>query len=93
MKLLDLFREYKKKILFIFSLTIVENVAWIIEPWIFGKLIDEFILKANGSVFHLTRLNFYHSSYGYSFMQSTPELVLLEELMNLRYSRIFLQIL
>ena len=58
MKLLDLFRTYKKKILFIFSLTIVENVAWIIEPWIFGKLIDEFILKANGSVFQLAPIKF-----------------------------------
>jgi ABC-type multidrug transport system fused ATPase/permease subunit len=58
MKLLDLFKTYKKKILFIFSLTIVENVAWIIEPWIFGTLIDEFILKANGSVFHLAPIKF-----------------------------------
>jgi len=58
MKLLDLFRAYKKKIIFIFSLTIVENVAWIIEPWIFGTLIDEFILKANGSVFQLPPVKF-----------------------------------
>ena len=58
MKLLDLFKAYKKKILFIFSLTIIENVAWIIEPWIFGTLIDEFILKANGSVSHLTPIKF-----------------------------------
>lgn len=58
MKLLDLFRTYKKKIVFIFSLTIVENVAWIIEPWIFGTLIDEFILKANGSVFQLPPIKF-----------------------------------
>jgi ABC-type multidrug transport system fused ATPase/permease subunit len=58
MKLLDLFKAYKKKIIFIFSLTIVENVAWIIEPWIFGTLIDEFILKANGSVFHLAPIKF-----------------------------------
>src|SRR5674476_735197 len=58
MKLLDLFKTYKKKIVFIFSLTIVENVAWIIEPWIFGTLIDEFILKANGSVFQLAPIKF-----------------------------------
>ncbi len=58
MKLLDLFRTYKKKIIFIFSLTIVENVAWIIEPWIFGALIDEFILKANGQVFQLPPVKF-----------------------------------
>ncbi|MDR3665895.1 MAG: ABC transporter six-transmembrane domain-containing protein [Ignavibacteriaceae bacterium] len=58
MKLLDLFRTYKKKIVFIFSLTIVENGAWIIEPWIFGTLIDEFILKANGSVFQLAPIKF-----------------------------------
>jgi ABC-type multidrug transport system fused ATPase/permease subunit len=58
MKLLDLFRTYKKKIVFIFSLTIVENVAWIIEPWIFGTLIDEFILKANGSVFKMAPIKF-----------------------------------
>jgi len=58
MKLLDLFKIYKKKIIFIFSLTIVENVAWIIEPWIFGTLIDEFILKANGSVFQLPPIKF-----------------------------------
>lgn len=58
MKLLDLFKTYKKKIIFIFSLTIVENVAWIIEPWIFGTLIDEFILKANGSVLHIAPIKF-----------------------------------
>jgi ABC-type multidrug transport system fused ATPase/permease subunit len=58
MRLLDLFKTYKKKILFIFSLTVVENVAWIIEPWIFGTLIDEFILKANGSVFQLAPIKF-----------------------------------
>jgi ABC-type multidrug transport system fused ATPase/permease subunit len=58
MKLLDLFKSYKKKIIFIFSLTIVENVAWIIEPWIFGSLIDEFILKANGQVFQLPPIKF-----------------------------------
>jgi ABC-type multidrug transport system fused ATPase/permease subunit len=53
MKLWDIFYAYKKKIIFIFSLTLVENVAWIIEPWIFGTLIDEIILKASGSIFKL----------------------------------------
>lgn len=46
MKTIALFSNYKKLILFILFLVIIENVAWIIEPTVFGSVIDEFIKKA-----------------------------------------------
>ena len=42
----QLFSTYKKTILFILTLIIIENVAWIIEPTVFGNVIDEFISRA-----------------------------------------------
>ncbi|MDD8018915.1 MAG: ABC transporter six-transmembrane domain-containing protein [Bacteroidota bacterium] len=49
MLLTKLFRKYYRSILFAISLVVIENVAWIIEPTVFGKVIDAFIDKAVGS--------------------------------------------
>jgi ABC-type multidrug transport system fused ATPase/permease subunit len=46
MKLIDLFKRYKKGIAVAITLVIIENVAWIIEPTVFGKVIDAFIEKS-----------------------------------------------
>jgi ABC-type multidrug transport system fused ATPase/permease subunit len=41
-----LFKVHKKTLIIILLLVIVENVAWIIEPTVFGNVIDEFINKS-----------------------------------------------
>jgi ABC-type multidrug transport system fused ATPase/permease subunit len=46
MKLIDLFKQYKKGIAVAITLVIIENVAWIIEPTVFGQVIDAFIEKS-----------------------------------------------
>lgn len=43
MLLIDLFRRFRTGIIIAFSLVIIENVAWIIEPTVFGKVIDAVI--------------------------------------------------
>jgi ABC-type multidrug transport system fused ATPase/permease subunit len=43
MLLIDLIRRFRKGIIIAFSLVIIENVAWIIEPTVFGKVIDAVI--------------------------------------------------
>lgn len=39
----DIIKKYKVSILLVFSFIIIENVAWIAEPYVFGKLIDAVI--------------------------------------------------
>jgi ABC-type multidrug transport system fused ATPase/permease subunit len=46
MTIKKLFKAYKKTLIIILLLVLVENVAWIIEPTIFGNVIDEFINKS-----------------------------------------------
>jgi ABC-type multidrug transport system fused ATPase/permease subunit len=46
MTIKKLFKAYKKTLIIILLLVIVENVAWIIEPTFFGNVIDEFINKS-----------------------------------------------
>lgn len=46
MHLRELFKKYKTKISFAIFLVIVENVAWIIEPYLIGLVIDILIDKA-----------------------------------------------
>lgn len=46
MTIKKLFKAHKKTLLIILLLVIVENVAWIIEPTVFGNVIDEFINKS-----------------------------------------------
>jgi len=46
MTIKKLFQDYKKTLITILLLVIVENVAWIIEPAVFGNVIDEFINKS-----------------------------------------------
>lgn len=43
MLLIDLIRRFRKGIIIAFSLVIIENIAWIIEPTVFGKVIDAVI--------------------------------------------------
>lgn len=40
MLVLDLFKRFKKGIILAISLVVIENVAWVIEPTLFGKVID-----------------------------------------------------
>ncbi len=52
MTLTELLKERKAGIILVFSLVIIENMAWVFEPAIFGHLIDAFIAKAQAdSVF------------------------------------------
>lgn len=46
MQLSELFKRYKKRITLAFTLVTIENVAWIIEPALFGMVIDAIIDKA-----------------------------------------------
>jgi ABC-type multidrug transport system fused ATPase/permease subunit len=46
MHLSELFKRYKKRISFALSLVAIENIAWIIEPALFGLVIDAIIDKA-----------------------------------------------
>jgi ABC-type multidrug transport system fused ATPase/permease subunit len=45
MHLKELFRKYRAQISFAVFLVIIENVAWIIEPYLIGKVIDILIDK------------------------------------------------
>ncbi len=47
MKLFDLARKFRKGIFIALSLVVVEHVAWIIEPAVFGKVIDALIDRAS----------------------------------------------
>ncbi len=46
MHLRELFKKYRAKISFAVILVIIENLAWIIEPFLLGKVIDDLIDKA-----------------------------------------------
>jgi ABC-type multidrug transport system fused ATPase/permease subunit len=46
MKLFLLIRKYKKGFATVITLVLIENLAWILEPTLFGNLIDAFIEKA-----------------------------------------------
>lgn len=43
MFLIDLIRRFRKGIIIAFSLVIIENIAWIVEPTVFGHVIDAVI--------------------------------------------------
>lgn len=47
MKIVDLIIAYKKGISIVLALILIENIAWIVEPTLFGNLIDAFIEKAS----------------------------------------------
>lgn len=46
MTIKKLFVTYKKTLIIIVGLIIIENAAWIIEPTVFGNVIDEFIRRS-----------------------------------------------
>ena len=48
MKLSELLTRFKKGISLAISLVILEHVAWIVEPAVFGKVIDALIERASG---------------------------------------------
>lgn len=43
MNLLKIIKHYKRLIFFALALVVIEDVAWIVEPYIFGKVIDAVI--------------------------------------------------
>ncbi len=49
MDLKRLFTRYRKGIIISISLVIIENTAWIVEPTVFGNVIDAFINKSLSS--------------------------------------------
>ena len=49
MKLIELLSRFKKGIILAIGLVIVEHVAWIVEPGVFGKVIDALIERASAS--------------------------------------------
>ena len=54
MKLTELLVRYKKGITLAISLVIIEHVAWIVEPAVFGKVIDALIDRASDQPSSLT---------------------------------------
>ena len=53
MKLTELLARFKKGISLAISLVIIEHVAWIVEPAVFGKVIDALIERASGQAVSL----------------------------------------
>jgi len=49
MRILELFKQFRKGIIFAVGLVVIENLAWIIEPTLFGNLIDAIIDKASAN--------------------------------------------
>lgn len=49
MKILDIFHRFRKGIIFAVGLVVLENLAWIVEPTLFGNLIDAIIDKASAN--------------------------------------------
>jgi ABC-type multidrug transport system fused ATPase/permease subunit len=43
MNLFELIKKYKNLVIFALMLVVIEDVAWIVEPYIFGKVIDAVI--------------------------------------------------
>lgn len=58
MNILSLIKTYRKGLFFIAFLILIENIAWIIEPTLFGNLIDALIEKASGRNFTLQLQNY-----------------------------------
>lgn len=50
MNLFTLIKRYKKGVIFAISLVVIEHLAWIIEPTVFGNVIDAMIDAASGDV-------------------------------------------
>ena len=48
MHLLDLIKEFRLSIIFALSLVAIENIAWIVEPTLFGNVIDALIAVGTG---------------------------------------------
>ena len=48
MHLVDILRKFSRSILLALSLVVIENVAWIVEPTVFGNVIDALIDASTG---------------------------------------------
>ena len=48
MHLIDILKQFRRGILLALSLVVIENVAWIVEPTVFGNVIDGLIDTASG---------------------------------------------
>ena len=48
MNLIDIIKQFKRGILLALALVVIENIAWIIEPTLFGNVIDAMIDTASG---------------------------------------------
>jgi ABC-type multidrug transport system fused ATPase/permease subunit len=57
MKLLDIAKRFRKGIFIALSLVVIEHIAWIIEPAVFGKVIDALIDRASSKGPVLQSLN------------------------------------
>jgi ABC-type multidrug transport system fused ATPase/permease subunit len=47
MTISSIFKRFRKGIIIAIALVVIENVAWIVEPMVFGNVIDAVISKAN----------------------------------------------
>jgi len=58
MRFIDIIRKYHRPFLFAVSLVVIEKLAWIVEPTLFGRLLDSLIAAfgAKGSVSYLVPL-------------------------------------
>lgn len=65
MKLFDLFQRFRKGILIATMLVVIENVAWIAEPTLFGNVIDALIERATspGPVAFVTPLLYWIGAF------------------------------
>lgn len=68
MKLFSLIRKHKRGVFLVAVLIIIENIAWIIEPTLFGKLLDAFLQKMSSQKIedkyaHVLPLIFWISAY------------------------------
>jgi len=43
MRLIDIIRRHRKGFIFAISLVVIEKLAWIVEPTLFGRLLDALI--------------------------------------------------
>jgi ABC-type multidrug transport system fused ATPase/permease subunit len=58
MRLVDIIRKYRRPFLFAVSLVVIEKLAWIVEPTLFGRLLDSLIAAfgAKGAVSYVLPL-------------------------------------
>jgi ABC-type multidrug transport system fused ATPase/permease subunit len=53
MRLIEIIRKYRRAFLFAVSLVLIEKLAWIVEPTLFGRLLDR-LIDISGSKNHVS---------------------------------------